>query len=151
MEKMKVLFLDLDGVLNDHKPQSNGFCGFTPECVDNLNIILNELPDLQIVISSSWRYMIPSSMTLQGFEYMLLVSGISCKGRVVGSTIRDESIPERADQIKHWLDNNNVEKHLALDDLNWDFPSRKIVSLQTNSHVGLTKEEAKSIIEYFKS
>jgi len=150
---MKVLFLDVDGVLNAHRKGRNGFCYFEPVCVENLNKILFSITDLQIVISSSWRYMIePSVMTLLGFEYLLIVSGVACKARILGMTTRDKEIPGRADQIKRWLDEHpDVTKHLALDDLDWDFPSRKIVSLQTDGYVGLTEESAQEIINYFNS
>jgi len=150
---MKVLFLDIDGVLNKLQPQRNGYCGFDPMCVENLNYVLLSVPDLQIVISSSWRYMIvPRVMTLEGFEFMLLSAGVCCRSRVVGSTIRDEEVPERADQVRHWLNNHtDVTQHLALDDMDWDFGSRKVVSLRTDSHKGLTEQEAEQIIKYFNA
>lgn len=150
---MKVLFLDIDGVLNGHKPQRNGYCGMDSKCVENLNYILLSVPDLQIVISSSWRYMVvPRVMTLEGFEYLLLVAGVCCRGRLAGLTIRDEEVPERADQIRHWLDTHpDVTQHLALDDLDWDFGSRKVVSLRTDSNTGLTEQEAEQIIKYFNA
>lgn len=43
---MKLLFLDIDGVLNDHSKFSNNYCGIKQECVDNLNIILDKYKDL---------------------------------------------------------------------------------------------------------
>jgi len=150
---MKILFLDIDGVLNRLKPQRNGYCGFDPICVENLNYVLLTIPDLYIVISSSWRYMIsPRTMTLEGFEFMLLASGVCCKARVAGATVRDDAIPERSDQVKHWLDTHpEVTKHLALDDMCWEFGSRNVISLRTDSHVGLTEKESKQIINHFKS
>jgi hypothetical protein len=36
----KLIFLDCDGVLNDHKQHANGYCGTTRRCVQNLNRIL---------------------------------------------------------------------------------------------------------------
>jgi len=148
---MKVLFLDIDGVLNGHKPRVNGFCGIDPECVNNLNSVLLSVPDLQIVLSSSWRYMIcPSTMTLRGFEYMLLVCGLCCRGRLIDVTVKDETVPERADQVREWLDRHpEVTKHLALDDMDWEFGKRKVISLRTDSHTGLTEQSADEIIRYF--
>jgi len=65
---MKVIFLDIDGVLAslDHirslslvkepNPDSYGY-SFDPRCVRNLQYILNCVPDARIVISSSWKSM----------------------------------------------------------------------------------------------
>ena len=149
--KMKVLFLDIDGVLNGHKQKQNNFCGIDTKCVNHLNTVMLSVPDLQIVLSSSWRYMIaPSTMTLRGFEYMLLVCGVCCRGQLLDSTVKDETVPERADQVKEWLDRHpEVTKHLALDDMDWEFGKRKVVSLRTDPRVGLTEIDADQIVKYF--
>lgn len=150
---MKIIFLDVDGVLNDHSKQSNGYCGIKKECVENLNLILNAIPDINIVISSAWRYMIPNSMTLQGFEYMLLVSGINCAGRLFGYTRRD-SITEnddRGDQIKDFLkENPTIEKYLIIDDMTFNYESLNLIHYTTHSKRGLTFEDADNIIHYLK-
>lgn len=53
---MKLLFLDIDGVLNDHTRTPSGYCGIQADKVSHLNFILKEAPEVQIVISSAWRY-----------------------------------------------------------------------------------------------
>ena len=117
---MDVIFLDIDGVLNDYSQMSNNHCGIKKECVENFNKILDLLPDVKIVISSSWRYLILNKfMTIKGFESLLLSHGINCSNRVIGHTEIDESnsIFGRGSQIKNWVSENNVNKYLGLDDL----------------------------------
>lgn len=50
---MKVLFLDIDGVLNSHTKLANGYCGIEPKQVEMLNCLLDDIPDLKLVISSA--------------------------------------------------------------------------------------------------
>ena len=63
---MKILFLDFDGVLNTDSYQvylrAHGKAGwddhgqlFDPEAVGNLKLILDAIPDVRIVVSSSWK------------------------------------------------------------------------------------------------
>jgi hypothetical protein len=74
---MKLLFLDIDGVLNSHDQHPNGYCGIHPEKVMLLNGIV-EKTNCKIVISSAWRYMIlRGDMTLKGFGNLLGTYGAS--------------------------------------------------------------------------
>lgn len=163
---MRIIFLDIDGVLNDHKRFSNGFYGIRQENVKHLNTLLGLFPDAKIVITSSWRYMInPQSMTLDGFSNLLLCNGVDCldkemdvvKGnfrgelvsRVISYTHLDETIGGRngrGKQIKHWLFikgyDKLVDKHVVLDDMMWDFdkyPDLKLVL--TNPKIGLMPKD----------
>lgn len=59
---MKVLFLDVDGVLNTYRTQvlvDNRYTPYIsdlePECMANLVLLLDAHPDLRILISSAWR------------------------------------------------------------------------------------------------
>ena len=72
-ELYRFLFLDIDGVLNtirhckylvDHDEDEYDEYGaiFDPEAVANLAYIINKVPDVKIVISSTWR--------LKGWEWM---------------------------------------------------------------------------------
>lgn len=111
-----VLFLDCDGVINDHIAHSNGYCGTNPECVRRLNRILNNT-SAGIVVSSAWRYLVHSgSMTLLGFESLLKSHGVDCHGRVIGLTCPDEELSPRGSQIRHWLNEHGGRDYVVLDD-----------------------------------
>jgi hypothetical protein len=148
---MKVIFIDIDGVLNDHTRLSNGYCGIKSECVENMNLILDTVLDLNIVISSAWRYMIPKSMTLTGFEYLLLVCGINCRGRISGHTRHDNDEEDtRGSQISDYLnEHTDIEKYIVVDDMDLNLTSLGDNFLQTNGNVGLTKQDAERIIRHF--
>jgi len=142
----KILFIDIDGVLNDHSRHDNGYCGFKPECVKELNYILDSDPEIQLVISSSWRYMIhPDAMTLLGFEYVLIIAGVNCRNRVVGYTVRDEVTKMRDDQIKEWATRNGLSHFVVLDDL----PLEMKELVRTNGEVGLTRKDAEEVLARF--
>lgn len=102
-----VLFLDLDGVLNDHTfNQESQSCTILPECAQRLNAIIQQT-NCRLVISSAWRYMVPDSMTLSGFEYLLQTHGVNAHKRIDGVTCRDEVTWERHLQIIKWLEERN--------------------------------------------
>jgi hypothetical protein len=118
---MKYIFLDIDGVLNGHAAFENHYCGIKPECVDAFNKLLDHFFNAKIVIASAWRYMIiKGTMTLKGFEYLLLSHGINCSGKVLSHTREDtDAVEPRIDQILDWLKENDPEcdDWLSLDDL----------------------------------
>lgn len=156
---MSILFLDIDGVLNDHRKLASGYCGIQPAQVSHLNTILDAVPDCRLVISSAWRYQVTEGwMTLRGFEVLLLVHGIKCHGRVIGTTERDP-VPEepdhmdtatwnrlglmwRARQIEAYLDEGSDGNFAVLDDLPLDVPCL----VQTDGSVGLTADDAAKVI-----
>src|SRR3954463_9098907 len=108
----------MDGVLNDHKLQDNGYCGIKPACVENFNLLLNKVPQAQIIISSAWRYIVgQGQMTTKGFEYLLLVCGVFATDRVMGVTKSDEAIQGRGEQILAEVRNLKISKYVVLDDM----------------------------------
>lgn len=154
---MRLIFLDCDGVINKHVKHHNGYCGTDPECVQNLNAILDAVPSAKVVVSSAWRYMILSGeMTLQGFESLLLSHGVSCKGRIIGHTVSDESDPNYDPSDFSWTTRRwQIEEYLRgagrvagiciLDDGDLNWVEDEFV--QTVSENGLTAEDAERAIE----
>lgn len=148
---LKVIFLDIDGVLNDHAQNVAGYCGLKPSCVEQLNRILAAVPDAHIVVSSAWRYIVHGKdMTIKGFEYLLMVGGVNCNGLVLGVTETDEAIRSRGGQIDHAITKlAAVTSFAILDDMLWDFNERGLFRrlVKTDPGVGLTESEANRAIE----
>ena len=77
---MKLIFLDIDGVLNVIPQGHDDFGGiFHPEFIENLKHIIEET-DAKIVVSSSWRH--------GGLQRMLdMWKFRSLPGEVIGVTV----------------------------------------------------------------
>lgn len=162
MDDYPVLFLDIDGVLNTHTKLATGYCGIDRERASVLNFVLFEVPDLKIVISSAWRYMIlRGDMTLKGFEYLLLVHGVACTDRLHGHTEADPVIEPchfdaeawrvggllwRADQILKYVQTHRIERYAVVDDLDLRVPN----FVRTDDAVGIRPEDAERIIRLLK-
>ena len=105
---MKVIFLDIDGVLNNHNSLRDGV-QIVPEKVLLLKNICKST-NARVVISSSWRNM----YTLEMLEFALFCAGLG-RGRVIDKT-RKEYDNLRGNQIQEWIEDNHVEAYVILDD-----------------------------------
>lgn len=118
---LRLLFLDVDGVLNDRTRHANGYTGLH---VDKMELLADVLKatDARVVISSAWRYLVaPLGMTKIGFQNLFLTHGAPKElvDRIIGFTRPDDGVYEdRADQITDWLKvcGLKVSAAVALDD-----------------------------------
>jgi hypothetical protein len=115
---MKVIFLDIDGVLNVTAQGHDAYGGiFHSNFVDNLARIIKET-DAKIIISSSWRH--------SGFQKMLDLWGFrNLPGEVIGVTpdlyrhlnFEGERTMVRGDEIQAILDRMpEITNYVILDD-----------------------------------
>lgn len=173
----RFLILDVDGVLNAHKRMRNGYCQMKRSCVLQLCRILDECPDVQIILSSAWRYMVTSgNMTPKGFEYLFCLFWApfaSVNGRVAGCTVTDEQMAEhlglmdkgagldylwlkengsdlRAVQIESAAITHSATFSVVLDDIQLDVRGG-IRFVKTEPLVGITKPIADEVIRLFWS
>ena len=135
---MKTIFLDIDGVLNNHTPLNNGYCGIDRERAILFNGLLY---DSELVISSAWRYLVLNKyMTILGFENLLLTHGLKCHNKVKNITRQDRYIGEpREEQIKDYIILHKIKDYVVLDDLDL-----KIDNFYKVNN-GLTEEDIKNI------
>lgn len=159
----QILFLDFDGVLNDHERMPNGYHTIKTECAIVLNRLLKSLPMLKIIITSAWRYPLQKPEIT---EYLMLTHGIHAQGRVIGHTQLDEvfhqgpkpplsdtewwaahGIKWRVDQIrlelKKLIREHPKLKWAVLDDL--PLPIENLV--QTHPSFGLTDPDLPKLME----
>lgn len=155
----KLLFLDLDGVMNRHERFPNKFCGLRQENIAHLNTILAAVPDLQIVLSSAWRYAFGNAWVVQ---HLLCCHGVDCFERIHGVTAHDP-VPEdhppyddkawwdrmglewRGAQIEEYVTAHKPARFAVLDDL--PIPVEHL--FKTESEIGLTDEIARAVIAHF--
>lgn len=116
---MKIIFLDIDGVLNVI-PQGFDIYGsiFHQHFIDNLHKIISET-GAKIVLSSSWRFNGIESIR-EMWNYRKL------PGEIVDITPfdiieKDDHLSfienaERGHEIQRWIDENKVDKYVILDD-----------------------------------
>lgn len=118
---MKVIFLDIDGVLNVIPSGFDIYGGiFHTHFVNNLKRLI-EQTNAKIVITSSWRW-----SGLEFMQNMWIARGYP--GEVIDITpydfilvrlglFKNENGIKRGHEIKHWLDTHtDVENYVILDD-----------------------------------
>lgn len=120
---MKIIFLDIDGVLNndDTTDKIDGFTGLHPPLIANFNKIIEAHPDAKIVISSTWRKCLPFLKAYTNFEELkALLAARGLKGEIIDHTPIKMSYLSRGAEIKMWLDDRakelGVDQYVALDD-----------------------------------
>ncbi|MEO7716571.1 MAG: HAD domain-containing protein [Capsulimonas sp.] len=158
---MKLIFLDIDGVLNDrtfHEAAQSST--IKPECVAHFNHLIHETGAV-VVLTSSWRYLTmedgpeyPALMTLAGLRYLLRTHGVTSKLQIIGHTERDcveHGGKNRGQQIAHYLETcEDVEAYVVLDDNAFDIAECGHPFVQTDGRVGLTVADADRAISLLR-
>jgi len=141
---MKVLFLDIDGVLNLWPAPTRSGVFHKPSCI-NLEYLLTKVPDLKIVMSSAWRLL----HTLEELKDILKSNGIDPR-RLIGVTGTEQSPnsdDRRGFQIECWLKRHPKVKTFAIVDDETDMGSLKNKLVKTDRYVGLTQSNVEKLIE----
>lgn len=149
-----ILFLDIDGVLNDHTKYASGCTTILPRCVEQLNWLIRTT-GCGLVITSAWRHMIvEGTMNPKGFGYLLRTHGLSSAEAVIGSTERDRPGLSRNQQVLNWLRGNGANRSwCVVDDLDLGFsacPQCCSKFVHTDPAVGLTAQKATEIVGILK-
>lgn len=144
---MKIIFLDIDGVLNSRKcfeeKHFKGSVQICPELVQNLNRIIRET-GAKIVVISTWR--------LEG------LAGVTKVGRIVKSAgveceiagVVPDTVFKRSDEISLWM-GGDAAKHFSdyviINDDDDFLPFQKQYLVRTDSSVGLSEKDSDRAIE----
>jgi hypothetical protein len=149
---MRVIFLDIHGVLNDHDDLT-----IHKNKIALVNTILMET-GAKIVLTSSWRYMVhKGDMTIDGLNYLFLTHGLKNMPLIdVTEADSPRSNLSRGQMILRWLQNcrENIESFVVLDDLDDSPQGLSPVGqylVKTNSNVGLTKKQVEKAIDILKN
>lgn len=114
---MKVLFLDIDGVLNHQNTKDRvcGFVGLDPELIAIFNKIVDAVPDLKIVVSSTWRKSVMPGVYHNFDELKALLAKRGLKGEIIGRTPDFAHIGgHRGSEIGNWLVGHPEVTHYAI-------------------------------------
>lgn len=141
---MKVLFCDIDGVLNLWPNPSRSGVFHKPSCI-NLEYLLAKVPDLKIVISSAWRKL----HTLEELKEIFKSNGVDPRRiiDITGDEQSSDSNDHRGFQIESWLKRHPKVKSFAIVDDESDMGSLKNKLVKTDRYVGLTQSNVEKLIE----
>jgi hypothetical protein len=153
---MRVLFTDFDGVMNsvgsmiyNNRLRLLGLSdiptheAFDPIASSNLQYILEELPDVQVVVSSTWR----KHKTLVALQKVFEVNRILPE-RMIGTTpVSEEGY--RGKEIEQYLKEHPEVKSFVIIDDDKDLEPYMDRLVRTNSSNGLTFTDAQKVIELF--
>lgn len=133
---MKVLFLDIDGVLNrvGTRERYHGFMGIDPVLASKVRKIILDT-DAAIVLTSTWRYF------QDGREE---VDRHVCRTFDVTPTA-DTGF--RGEEVKMWLDQHPEVTRYAIVDDDTDFYADQPL-FATNWQTGITDEVAQQVAEF---
>ncbi len=149
---MKLIFLDLDGVLCTQKEWGNRgkyqstFDTLNVKCVEAFNKIIEET-GAKIVVSSTWRI---GERREHLFEHL---KGHGVKGEFIGITPRlTENGKFRGDEIQLFLDNfgkEKVENFIIIDD-DSDMVHLLPKLIKTDTYKGMNEKDAEKAIALLK-
>jgi hypothetical protein len=136
---MKVLFLDIDGVLNHDATQErikgrgglvDGFVGIDQALLKRFQTWLKD-KDIKIVLSSTWR-------TDEGTMAELRANGIEW----IDVTPRARL---RGDEVAQWLAEHDVDRYAIIDDVDEFLFDQMDFLVLTNPRIGITDDDLKQI------
>lgn len=146
---MKVIFLDIDGVLNNAETNSrtpSGFLGISYSLVNNLAAIVCAT-DARIVLTSTWKKHWEADKTDIGVDGAYLDKRLREYGlRIIDKT--DDHLSDRGAGIKKWMEGKLIDSWVVLDDdIFFDYDLDIINHLVlTDSAIGLTDKDARLAI-----
>jgi len=151
--RMKVIFLDIDGVLNSNLRRAEKNGGYLEEKKIRLISTVVQRTGAVVVLHSGWRLWLTDSLRPINREAADLLSLLAKHGiRLYGRTpdFSDEEIRKtkrfssiKAAEILSWLqDHSDVENYVVLDDL--DLHSKLLAGhqIRPDSSKGLSEEDA---------
>ena len=153
---MKVVFLDIDGVLNEEKSRSRccGYLGIDDKKAKNLAKIVEET-NAKIVLISTWKDdWRKTDKSHQGIMANYLDRKLKKQGLVILD--KTKSIDKngfhfsRGEGILQYLADNKVEKFVILDDYQFDYDSCGLTDYHIKTDAfngGLTEEMANRAIK----
>lgn len=137
---MKILFLDIDGVLNYSELPITLNQDKIPDIKPDLATKVNEIikaTKAKIVMSSAWRNRFsPKEWKIFLAKHGLFADVISLIPRLPGH--------HRLDEIKLWLQSNKVDKFVIIDDINMKDLAPN--SVETVYNIGITDNDVEKAI-----
>lgn len=148
MSKLKVIFLDFDGVISTHEKGMN----LDQEKIALLEVILYAT-NAKIVVSSSWRVGTRNAdeFVEKLFNFHRSRDKVSSGSLFVDSIydVTDTMGNDRGEEVQRWIDEHKdqIEQYVILDDENEYSDEQLFNFVQTDEYEGLTTREVKLCIK----
>ena len=151
---MKIIFLDIDGVLNSLTSKRDTSGRFGRQAFENFKLILGKLPDTVVVVTSLWRY----HYTLPEMKEYFHEVGVD-PHRIVDMAPdlrRNDGVicdyPGRGEEIRAWLAQHpDVDRFAILDDVDLaQMAGLEEHFFQTEFDEGLLYEQSLNIIDHLR-
>lgn len=152
---MKVIFLDVDGVLNSPKSKTyapSGWRGIDNAKLKKVKAIV-DATDAKVVLSSTWKTEIDKNMHHASSDGKYMMNKFKYEGRfkIFDKTPDAENSSHRGEEIRMWLDKHpDVDNFVILDDIDFDDMERFGVLdhlIMTDYNIGITDEDVEKAIE----
>lgn len=140
MDKINIIFLDIDGVLNTIRCfEKYGEKYINNKLIENLCNAVNET-NAKLVLSSNWR--------LYHSDKRIIKSALNQFDLSLYSETK--YLKDKSNEIELWLSENNVDKFVVIDDDSRIKTKRKNgLIIKVNEDVGLTTLNVKEIKQFF--
>ena len=134
---MKLLFLDIDGVLTSNETISRKelLYTFSASCVGALNRILRD-NEVKIILTSSWRTVFDAEKQNQIFRENGII-------QLPGGQTNDFGYENRSLEIQDYLSKRKVENYVILDDMKINGFEGHFVLV--NPSTGLTENDVEKV------
>lgn len=150
---MKVIFVDVDGVLNCSKTTKRLKCNNEFTFVDTRKILrlrdIVERTGAKLVLSSTWRFGAMSNAFYFDREALRELVAEFCRVRCPLWFDITPYLPraKRWQEINAWLISHDTDDFIILDDVSEELKPFADKLVLTNPHEGLTKERAELAIK----
>ena len=142
----KILFLDIDGVINSQRTciafngYPHNFCAVDMAKFDHVAIALIRklchIAGCNVVLSSSWRYTFRVDATGEALDLPM-----------IGATPKSKGFDTRGEEIDYWLKEHPDVTHYAIvDDCEKMLPHQDQFYVQTDPDIGLTLADYKRLL-----
>jgi hypothetical protein len=148
---MKIIFLDIDGVLNNMYTDEytpDGFVGISTTLNERLGKIVKSDPDeIEVVLSSSWKLMTDE---MADYSYMMeKLREVNAEPVGITEEPDDEGLLRAQGIIQYLEATDDVTGYVILDDYIFDFREAGLTPhlVLTDEVVGLTQEDVLMAID----
>lgn len=147
---MKIVFLDVDGVLNGHEWCHTGEGTRIKEVPARHLHLLLEKSKAKVVLISSWRAWVNHGhMTPNGFSKVLLSHGV--RADVIDALgPKDPNLdhaPDRSEKINQWIEKHKPDNYVVLDDLKLSVANL----IRPNPGVGLEPRHITEALKFLRA